>query len=252
VSAKIAKAVLESDLEPSLKPTAMTMALFADDTGNRVFPSVGLVAWQLGLQERSVRRNLAKLRALGVLIPNSPNTGGRLAGADRGRSVLYRFAIEALPQRPRYKPCRPRQGNGTHIPDADDRVGDGSRVSSASATLTPTSVTLTCVTDNPDAGVSRSSIDLQKRSPEEISHEDLPPHKARRDAVALENTKRPPMRRRASATGNRPFTERELREGREWFRRVGIALDRSVSADEHIAGYIRRTLRMERATESAQ
>lgn len=47
----------------------------------------------------------------------------------------------------------------------------------------------------------------------------------------------------ARSPAERPFSERELQQGRDWYRRVGISLDRSVSAEDHIAGFIRRRLR---------
>lgn len=43
-----------------------------------------------------------------------------------------------------------------------------------------------------------------------------------------------------AAQPQRPFTERELRDARDWYRRVGTSLDRSVSAQEHMANFIRR------------
>ena len=47
-------AVLDSDLAPSLKLVAITYAIHADPDGRRVFPSLGLVAWRLGLTRRAV------------------------------------------------------------------------------------------------------------------------------------------------------------------------------------------------------
>lgn len=39
---------------------------------------------------------------------------------------------------------------------------------------------------------------------------------------------------------DRPFSERELSDARDWYRRVGTSLDKSKPAQEHMAGFIRR------------
>ena len=80
--------VLESDLDPSLKPPAVVMALFANDDGTRTRPPP--LADLLGLTRRAVERQIAVLRRLGILVPEAETTGGRLPGG-RGRSVLYRL-----------------------------------------------------------------------------------------------------------------------------------------------------------------
>src|SRR4051812_9533586 len=101
--------VLESHLDPSLKPPAVVMALFANDDGTRIFPGVDRVAHLLGLTRRAVERQLAALRRQRILVPEAKTTGGRLPGG-RGRSVLYRLDVDALPQRRAYEPRHVRRG----------------------------------------------------------------------------------------------------------------------------------------------
>ena len=102
MSAKLAMRVLESGLSPDLKPMAVAMALFANDEGDRIYPGVDRVAHLLGIERRSAERQLSKLRRLGILVPQSDTTGGRLPGGRRGRSVLYHLDGDALPVR---DPC---------------------------------------------------------------------------------------------------------------------------------------------------
>lgn len=59
-----------------------------------------------------------------------------------------------------------------------------------------------------------------------------------------------PARRAPHANHDRPFSEYELREGRDWYRRVGCALDAGISGEEHIAHFIRNRLRMENSAAS--
>jgi hypothetical protein len=148
--------VLESDLPPSLKPVAVTMALFGNDAGDRIYPGVDRVAHLLGVKPRSVRRQLSALRQLGVLMPQSETTGGRLEGG-RGRSVVYHLDADALPSRPSYKPGRSRQRSCE--PCFDTRRGVGTLPPKA-ATLTHENRTLTPNARYPDAGVTRSSREI--------------------------------------------------------------------------------------------
>ena len=90
--------ILESDLPAALKPTAVALALFADERGERVFPSVGRLAWLRGLSERAIQKHVSALRELGVLVPVTRGTGGR------GRTTCYRVDVSALPARDAYKP----------------------------------------------------------------------------------------------------------------------------------------------------
>jgi DNA-binding transcriptional MocR family regulator len=70
------------------------LALFGDNDGESIFPSVGRLAWMLGCSERTVQRNLTQLIDLGVIEVMNGRAGGR------GRRTQYR--ILGVPARPLY------------------------------------------------------------------------------------------------------------------------------------------------------
>ena len=158
MSAKLAMRVLDSALDASLKPAAVVMALFGNDQGEKIFPSVDRVAFLLGVTRRSAERSLARLRELGVLLQCSGFKGGRRPGGF-GQTVLYRLNVDALPRRSGFEPRRTRHPSSTENPDTDDGVLG--RETPTSMTSTPTSVTETPtpVSQNPDAHVGRSFSD---------------------------------------------------------------------------------------------
>jgi hypothetical protein len=148
--------VLESALKPALKPVAVVAALFGDENGERIFPSVGRLAWLIGITPRSTQRQLAELRRMRILVAQSPCVGGV------GRTVEYHLNVAALPSRSTWKP---RRGRHPYKKNPDARVAvvrepstenpDASvakRVTSMTQTLTPAS-------PNPDASVTRSFSD---------------------------------------------------------------------------------------------
>lgn len=157
MSAKLAMRVLESDLSPALKPVAVTLALFGNDAGARIYPSVDRLAHLVGLTRRTVERQLATLRSKGILIAQGPIEGGRLPGG-RGRSVLYQLDVAALPTRAAFrKPRRQCQGSGGGNPDASAGVelDYTDTPTLTTGTATPMSRTPTLTGENPDAGVGR-------------------------------------------------------------------------------------------------
>jgi hypothetical protein len=94
MSARLVRRVHDSDLDPALKHTAVTLASLAKADGTRVCPSVARLASWLSRTPRQTQRMLARLRALGVLVPRTTTTGGA------GRIVEYVFHADALPARP--------------------------------------------------------------------------------------------------------------------------------------------------------
>ena len=90
----LAMRVLESALSPSLKFTATVLALHANDAGYRIWPSVDRLAWLMGVSTRKVQRELAGLRAEGVIIPLTPLQRGR------GRTVRYQLQLPLKLNRP--------------------------------------------------------------------------------------------------------------------------------------------------------
>ena len=98
MSAKVAKRVLDSDLPPHLKFPAVVLALYGDEDGASIFPSVERVAYDLSLNPRTVRRALSELRRLGLLVPHAEPRGGRRVGGGP-RTTVYRLDQDALPVR---------------------------------------------------------------------------------------------------------------------------------------------------------
>src|SRR5262245_6497192 len=91
MSQKLAMQVWESDLDPALKPLASLLALFGNDAGDRIFPSVDRLASLQGVTSRSVQRKLSQLRTRQILRQQTPLTGGA------GRAVRYKLDSAALP-----------------------------------------------------------------------------------------------------------------------------------------------------------
>ena len=109
MSSRLAMTVLESGLAPALKPAAVVMALFANDDGDRIYPSVERVAHLLGVTRRTAERLISHLRQVGVLVPGPRRRAGVFPVGAVGRcSTTSRSA--ALPSRDAYKPRHPRRG----------------------------------------------------------------------------------------------------------------------------------------------
>lgn len=87
--------VLDSALPPSLKLAAIEYASYADPDGSRVYPSLGRVAWRLGVTRRQAQRKTSTLIDLGILV--------RVKRAAPGRTSSYVFKADALPRRPPFR-----------------------------------------------------------------------------------------------------------------------------------------------------
>jgi len=112
MSAKLPRRVLESGLEPGLKPTAVVLGLLAGDDG-RLFPGWRYVAWLLGVSPRTALRHFQRLEQVGVLIRVTKSRGRR--------RTEYQFNAKALPTRPPWSQrCHPRHRSGR--PNGDTRV----------------------------------------------------------------------------------------------------------------------------------
>jgi len=151
MSGKLAMRVLESDLNARLKPVAVALALFGTDAGDSIFPSVARLAWLLGLSHREVQRKLSRLRQLGVLIPQTPLTGGA------GRTVHYKLD---LAPRAAWEPRHARRSSQDENYDTRVTVSDSERVTAQTQTTTPVTERVTPPSQNPDARVTRSVSDL--------------------------------------------------------------------------------------------
>ena len=117
MSIKLMSTVWESELPSDEKFVALALAGFADDDGERIFPSIAYVAWKVGKTERSVYRTIRKLIDAGIITPISGVGGGFKL------TVHYRMNAAELPQREPWRADKmsplPRQ-----YPDTDDRNPD--------------------------------------------------------------------------------------------------------------------------------
>lgn len=156
--------VLNSDLDPALKPLATVLALFGNDAGENIFPSVERLAWLQGVTTRTVQRQLGRLRARRILLEQTPLTGGA------GRSVHYTLDAAALPARPGFKKGRhPRQGFGEQNHDVGVALSTAGTAKKNPDTpvekrVTPVTKRVTPASQNPDTSVTRSVSDsLEER-----------------------------------------------------------------------------------------
>ena len=93
MSGRLSGEVWKSNLPSKLKSLAATLADFANDHGENIFPSVERIAWRLSMSKRSVQYRLKELKALGVLQVVENARGGR------GLPVKYRMIESNLPVR---------------------------------------------------------------------------------------------------------------------------------------------------------
>jgi hypothetical protein len=76
----------------------LVLADHARDDGTKVFPTIGQIAWKLGLSQRPVQKAMAWMRQKGVLIVVANAKGGR------GHPTEYRINLTVLPVKPPYVP----------------------------------------------------------------------------------------------------------------------------------------------------
>jgi hypothetical protein len=115
MSGPLVSRVLESDLAPDLKFTAVVLASFADDQGYRIYPTIDLVAHLRGISGRQVQQHTKELRRMEILDIVQPAT--------QWRPTHYRLQREKLPVRPPFKPpdrqpFLPDQAGDLTTPDA--------------------------------------------------------------------------------------------------------------------------------------
>jgi hypothetical protein len=81
-------------LKLSIRQLALALALadHADDHGRHVYPSVGHMAWKLGISKRQVQRLLVELRDMGLLVEVTP--------ARQHRPAEYRLDPMAVAPKP--------------------------------------------------------------------------------------------------------------------------------------------------------
>ena len=113
---KLQRRVLESGLPHRLRFLATLLALYGDEDGCNIFPSVRRIAAELDIHPTNVRRQLKALRGLGILIVERP-------GGGRKKSTRYRMNTAALV--PRNKSAGARDSEPVPL-RAGATVSDGS------------------------------------------------------------------------------------------------------------------------------
>lgn len=91
--------VWELDLPQRDLIVLLALADHADHFGGNVYPSLGLIAWKVGVSERTVQRSVSKLVKLGIL-ESQPRPG---------KTTVYRLQLENCPRKQPYQPDNPRQ-----------------------------------------------------------------------------------------------------------------------------------------------
>ncbi len=85
------------DLRLGDQAVALALADHAKDDGTDIYPSIGLLAWKVGLSERQVQRILRKLEQMQLIVPVAFASGGR------GRATCYEMHVAAGPQKSPYQ-----------------------------------------------------------------------------------------------------------------------------------------------------
>jgi hypothetical protein len=183
VSATLAMRVTESTLPSHLKWTLVVLALYATDSGDRVFPSVARVAWQLGVSDRQARANIAALCALGVLVPVTPRKGGA------GKTTEYRIDVNVLPAGEFQKPGSRLPRSITKNPEVHFPVQNPKPGSAAPEPGSAAQKTRKCNAQNPEVHFRRSVRDQS-----EISQEVLEQRRRRRDSFSWRRRRLPAER----------------------------------------------------------
>jgi hypothetical protein len=142
VSGFLAGKVWHSNLKSKLKPLAACLADEGDDRGEGIYPSIGYSAWKLSVSERTVQRDMRKLREMKVI-----EHVGFKKMRPRVFVPIYRLIVANLPGRP---PWRFKQGDTDDTPSVSPRGADG---------VTKTCNGVTPVTPRGDRAVSPNPLE---------------------------------------------------------------------------------------------
>lgn len=89
--------IAEAELPASSKNILNASMRFINLDTLKMYPSVGKLAKGAGLHSRTVERHLSNvLIPRGILVPESPRTGGRRRGTGAGITTVYRLDLDAL------------------------------------------------------------------------------------------------------------------------------------------------------------
>jgi hypothetical protein len=123
MSVRLMARIWELQLPPSHLLVALALGDHGDDDGNRIFPSLALVAFKTGYSARQVRRIIRELEAGGLLV--------KVADACSHRPTEYRMDTAAVPAKPAFTRAdnmSARQGESSRRregPTADEMSGRG-------------------------------------------------------------------------------------------------------------------------------
>jgi hypothetical protein len=87
---KLQRLVLGSALPARLRFLTTVLALYGDEDGGNIYPSIDRLAREIDVHRTGVMLKLKELRSLGVLVVERK-------GGGRRRPTLYRLVIDALP-----------------------------------------------------------------------------------------------------------------------------------------------------------
>jgi hypothetical protein len=107
-------------LPDELRDVLLIYARRANAEGH-AWPGVEAIAHQLGCSERTVIRNVKRLRTMGLLTPVGRTNGGRKPGG-AGNTTIYLLTLANCPRKP---PLRPGSGEGQRRDDAKRRSKKG-------------------------------------------------------------------------------------------------------------------------------
>lgn len=100
MSIKLMSEVWGKDLDHSQQSILLAMADFADDSGERCYPSIPRLAWKTGYSERQTSTLLKNLLGIGYLRIVTPATNRS--------SAQYKICIDSIPDKPPYEPKKTR------------------------------------------------------------------------------------------------------------------------------------------------
>lgn len=117
MSGKLMGAIYGLAIPRHLREVALAMADHADDNGVGVFPSIGRLAWKLGVDRRTVQRNVRELERLRVLV--------KVADATSRRPAEWRIEIDHCERKEPYvPPSRHRLGGGARTAPEGNATDD--------------------------------------------------------------------------------------------------------------------------------
>jgi hypothetical protein len=140
MSGLLAGKVWRSGLAAVLKPLAACLADEGNNQGHNIYPSIGYLAWKLGISSRSVQRRMTELRKLGVICEVSKKRFGRISVPN------YFFDVSKLPHRKSWSETRQGDSN------------DMTLVSGDASDMTSQRDTVTSVTPRGDTAVAPNPL----------------------------------------------------------------------------------------------